>query len=333
LPTRNAPGKLTATDTESNAARRVFNHGDQVRQSETRARSRELAGDEIAYCRRVTREHAKSFYFCAQFLPAPKRDAIYAVYALCRSIDDVVDRGAHRPTAETRAMLDEWRRGLREERGDDVALRAWRAVSARYAIDPRHAEALVDGVLMDLEKTSYADYGELELYCYRVASVVGLMTSKIFGYSSPDALARAATLGHAMQLTNICRDVGEDARMGRVYLPDDEMRRFGVTRAAILESRLDDRFVALMRFQIERARRLYAEAEPGIELLDADCRYTVRLSSRIYEGILDAIERNGYDVLSRRAFVPFARKVAAIPSVYVTTLLAKRAAAGATRMW
>lgn len=275
-----------------------------------------------AECRRVTREHAKSFYFCAQFLPAQKREAIYAVYALCRHVDDIVDRADDRPGDDTRALLGAWRRRLREPGPDDNAtLRAWRHASATYGIDPRLAEELMSGVVMDLTTTRYATFAELERYCYLVASVVGLMTSEIFGYSDARALDHAIQLGTAMQLTNICRDVGEDATLGRIYLPADEMARFGVTVDAILDGRFDEPFVELMRFQIERARALYRAAEPGIDLLDPACRYTVRLSSRIYGQILDRIERNGFDSLSKRAFVPFHRKVATLPAVWIETRL------------
>jgi phytoene synthase len=274
------------------------------------------------YCRGVAREHARSFYFCAQFLPAPKRRAIYAVYALCRHIDDVVDRAASHPDRDPRAMLEAWRSKLRDAGPDDhPALRAWRDASTAFGVDPELAEELMRGVLMDLTVSRYATFAELEVYCYRVASVVGLMTSEIFGYSDPRALDHAVALGTAMQLTNICRDVGEDARLGRIYLPVDELERFGVQEEAIFERRVDDRFVALMRFQLDRARRLYGAAEPGIDLLSADCRYTVRLSSRIYARILERIERNGYDVLSRRAYVPFHLKVAALPVVWIANKL------------
>jgi 15-cis-phytoene synthase len=274
------------------------------------------------HCRSVTRAHAKSFYFCAQFLPPEKRRAIYAVYALCRHIDDTVDHAGARSAHETRALLESWRQRLRDPGPDDSdALRAWRDTSARYSIDAELAEELMRGVLMDLTTSRYATWPELAVYCYRVASVVGLMTAEIFGYSDRRALDHAVALGRAMQLTSICRDVGEDARLGRVYLPADEMERFGVTASAIRYGRVDARFVELMRFQIARARALYRDAEPGIEMLDRRCRYTVRLSSRIYGQILDRIERNGYDVLSKRAFVPFHRKVAALPAVWLETRL------------
>jgi 15-cis-phytoene synthase len=219
-------------------------------------------------------------------------------------------------------VLESWRSRLRDAGPDDhPALRAWRDASHRFGVDAALAEELMRGVLMDLTKARYATFAELEVYCYRVASVVGLMTSQIFGYSEPRALDHAATLGTAMQLTNICRDVGEDARLGRIYLPADELERFGVREEALLAGRVDAPFVALMQFQLDRARRLYRAAEPGIDLLSPDCRYTVRLSSCIYGRILERIERNGYDVLSRRAYVPLHLKVAALPAVWFATKL------------
>jgi phytoene synthase len=272
------------------------------------------------YCGSVAREHAKSFYFCARFLPPAKRRAIHAVYALCRHVDDLVDRAAERPGDATRAILEAWRARLRDAGPDDhPALRAWRDASERYRIDASLAEELMRGVLMDLTETRYATYADLELYCYRVASVVGLMTSEVFGYADPRALDHAARLGHAMQLTNICRDVGEDARLGRIYLPLDELERFGVSEEAVLAGRVEPGFVELLRFQIARARRLYREAEPGIDLLSPECRFTVRLSSRVYARILARIERNGCDTLSRRAFVPLRCKLAAVPAVWLET--------------
>jgi phytoene synthase len=274
------------------------------------------------YCRGVTREHARSFSFCARFLPAAKQRAIHAVYALCRYVDDVVDRAGALPDRDPRETLEAWRSKLRDAGPDDhPALRAWRDASATFGIDAALAEELMRGVLMDLTQDRYATYAELEVYCYRVASVVGLMTSEIFGYSDPAALERAATLGLAMQLTNICRDVGEDAALGRIYVPRDELSQFGVDESAILARRLDERFVELMRFQIDRARRLYADAEPGIALLSRDSRFTVLLSSRLYGRILDRIGRNGYDVLSRRAYVPLHLKIAALPAVWIEAKL------------
>lgn len=284
--------------------------------------ARQQLAEAYALCRNVTRDHAKSFYFCAQFLPAGKRQAIYAVYALCRHLDDIVDTSSGRSADDTRAVLDAWSARLVEPGPDDhPALVAWRDAATNFHIPVDLAEELVRGVLMDLVQSRYATYGELEVYCYRVASVVGLMTSRIFGFTDERALDRAVDLGIAMQLTNICRDVGEDARLGRIYIPLEELERFGVAESDILEGRFSPSFVRLMQFQIERARVLYRSAEQGIAWLSADSRMTVRLSSRIYGQILGRIERNGYDVLSRRAYVPFHRKLATLPRVWLETKL------------
>jgi 15-cis-phytoene synthase len=273
-----------------------------------------------SYCRGVTRTHAKSFYFCAHFLPPEKRSAIYAVYALCRHLDDFVDEAQGRSPDSTRALVEAWRRHLREaDRSAHPVLVAWNDARERFGIDPTHAEELMTGVLSDLAKARYETFEELDLYCYRVASVVGLMACSIFGYSDGRALDCAADLGRAMQLTNICRDVGEDASKGRVYLPSDELERFGVHESTILRRSTNEPFRALMRFQIARARRYYEAAEPGIDLLDRDARFTVRLSSRIYSHILERIERNDYDSLSRRAFVPLGRKLATLPATWAET--------------
>lgn len=289
--------------------------------SETPGSDRELAGA-YAYCRDVTRLHARSFSFCAQFLPAHKRRAIFAVYAICRHLDDLVDDSRGSSEADTRAALERWTARLRDSGADDhAALVAWRDTTTTFSIPVELAEELVSGVVMDLTIARYQTFEELREYCYRVASVVGLMTSRIFGYSDERALDRAVDLGIAMQLTNICRDVGEDARLGRIYVPGEDLERFGVQESEILGGRFSPAFVRLMQFQIERARSFYRLAEPGIEWLSADSRVTVRLSSRIYGQILGRIERNGYDVLSRRAYVPLHRKLATLPAVWLETKL------------
>jgi len=162
---------------------------------------------------------------------------------------------------------------------------------------------------MDVTVRRYATYDELCNYCYHVASTVGLLVSPILGYASPEALEYGVMLGRAMQLTNILRDVGEDALMGRVYLPSEDLARFGYAEDEIFASVRDDRFVALMEFQIARVRAIYLEAEPGIAMLSPESRYTVRLALSLYRRILRAIELNDYDVFSRRAFVPLRSKI------------------------
>lgn len=291
------------------------------------------AGVESAYryCRRVTREHARSFYFCAHFLPREKRRAVYAVYALCRRVDDEVDEAGVRDEQGARAAVERWRAELdavyagRPAHDDDggatfiphsPVLAAWRDMLTRYPIAQELPLELMRGVLMDTYQKSYETWDELRVYCYRVASTVGLMSSEIFGYRRPETLRYAEALGLAMQLTNILRDVGEDLALGRVYLPREDLRRFGVTEDDLRRGLVSDRFRALMRFEIERARALYREAERGVPLLEPDARFTVLLAARLYAAILREIERADFNVFTRRAHLTLAQKLRAAPRVW-----------------
>jgi phytoene synthase len=268
---------------------------------------------ELAYgeARAIAREHGKSFYLSSLFLCAEKRRAVWAVYAFCRTADDIADRAA--PPCERLAALDALEEELRAAY-DGVAhepvLVAFGDAAKRFAIPLEPALALLRGVRMDVLVTRYATEEQLREYCYLVASTVGLLVIPILGTRSPEAARYGVALGRAMQMTNILRDVGEDARMDRIYLPAEELRRFRCSEEAILAQRLDERFVALMRFQIARARAMYDEAAPGIALLDPESRYTVRLALTVYRGILARIEANRYDVFTRRAHVPLRAKLA-----------------------
>ncbi len=272
------------------------------------------------YCRETTRTHAKSFYFCTQFLPRRKRRAIYAMYALCRHVDDAVDACGAQDEATAQRAVAVWREELDAVySGKPVAspvLIAWRDMLRQYAIKHELPLELMRGVLMDTHINRYETWEELRVYCYRVASVVGLMSSEIFGYTKPETLRYAEALGLAMQLTNILRDIGEDARMNRIYLPQEDMQRFGYTESALMRGDASDNFRALMRFEIDRARALYREAEKGIPLLDKDARFTVLLAARLYARILDVIEQNGYDVWTRRAHLSLTGKLCAAPRVW-----------------
>lgn len=272
-----------------------------------------------AYCRQTTRTHSKSFYFCAHFLPREKRRAVYAVYALCRHVDDAVDAAGIRGERDAQAAVERWRAELDavygEGRAASPVMVAWRDMLTRFRIPQELPLELMRGVLMDLQIKRYETWADLRVYCYRVASVVGLMSSEIFGYSEPRTLYYAEQLGLAMQLTNILRDVGEDARMGRIYLPQDELRRFGYMEDDLLGGKLTEAFFALMSFEIKRARSLYHEAEQGIPLLEQDTRFTVLLAARLYARILDEIERNSYDVYTRRAHLSLLGKLRAVPRI------------------
>lgn len=268
-----------------------------------------LAAD-YAACREIARAHSKTFYASSLFLRREKRRAIWAVYALCRTTDDIADRLA--PAAARLDAIARWERAIFDAyagRPRDPILRAFADAAARYAIPIDPVLALLRGVRLDVTTSRYETFEQLREYCYLVASTVGLMVMPILGTGAPEAAPYGIALGRAMQMTNILRDVGEDARMGRIYLPLEDLRRFGVSEESVLAGRPDADFSSLMRFEIARVRAMYQEAEPGIALLSRDSRYTVRLALTLYRGILERIEKNRYDVFRRRAHVPFASKL------------------------
>ncbi|MDB5349906.1 MAG: Phytoene synthase [Planctomycetota bacterium] len=280
----------------------------------------ETAGG-VRICRRITRHHAKTFYFASQCLPHQVRAHAYAVYGFCRWADDGVDCASDAAEAERRLQFA--REALDTAYGHGAAapgLLAFRKTVRERGIPRNLFDALLDGMKMDLSVTRYEDFAALDLYCYRVAGVVGLMMTHVFGFRHDRCLPRAVALGTAMQLTNILRDVREDFERGRIYLPRDEMARFGVTERQIAEGRMDDRFRDFARFQVDRARRLYDEAEDGVRDLIGDAsRLTVRVMGRMYGGILQEIERRDGDVFRSRAFVPMRRKMATLGACQLAT--------------
>lgn len=258
---------------------------------------------------RVTAAHSKSFYFATRFFPKRLARSAHAVYWFCRHTDDIVDEC---PTvAEGRRDLEDWARAVgsafRTGEADDPVLIAFLDAKQRHAIPDEYALDLIEGMRMDLEKTRYEDFDELRVFCYRVASVVGLMMSHVIGFE-PGALPFALDLGIAMQLTNILRDIGEDLERGRVYLPRQEMARFGYSEQDLLNRVRNRAFRELIDFQIARARAFYAKSAPGIEMLSADGRFAVQLASDVYRRILHDIERRDYDVFAQRAYVPSSEK-------------------------
>ncbi len=265
-------------------------------------------------CRRLTRENSKSFYFASFPLPSEKRDATYAIYAFCRTADDIVDEAPPGAEAEARRKLDELRRLL-----DDISSGAipahplWGPLAStihRWKVPVEILAKLVDGVESDLEPRRFSRFAELRDYCFSVASTVGLALCPIFEHDDDAALDYAANMGIAMQLTNIIRDVGADYRMGRIYLPVDELQSFGVSEAGIGEGVIDDAMCELIRFQIARAREYYRRAFHGIRYLRTDgSHWTAFLMGDVYRAILDEVERNHFDVVGKRAFVSLSRKV------------------------
>ncbi|HJZ46940.1 MAG TPA: phytoene/squalene synthase family protein [Roseiflexaceae bacterium] len=257
-------------------------------------------------CFEITRKHSRSFFLSTQLLPPEKRRAVRALYAFCRTSDDLVDQ----PQADAMQTLAAWVSLVHAPQPplDNPVLLAWNDTADRYAVPRALPDELLTGIAMDLTVSRYETFDDLWLYCYRVASVVGLIAMQIIGYRE-GAVNYAIKLGVALQMTNILRDIGEDAQRGRIYLPREDLDRFGLCDEDILNQRHDEAFRALMRFEIERAYRLYEEAWPGIALLSPDGQLAIAAAAEIYRGILGKIGRNGYDVYGRRAYVPLARKL------------------------
>ncbi len=274
--------------------------------------------DAYEACRLVTRHHAHAFYFAIRFLPPVKRRAIWAIYAVCRHSDDLVDRAPATATrAELLARLDRWEQRLRDEETGTPILRAFADARARFGIPVEPLSDLLDGMRMDLTHTRYATWDDLRRYCYCVASTIGLLCTPVLGYDgAAETLEYAATLGVAMQLTNILRDVGADAEMGRIYLPQDELAAFGYGEEQIAARVVDDAFRALMRFQIARARELYRASTPGIARLHRTGRLPVQAAATLYGGILGRIEAIDYRVYTERAALSKWDKIAHLPGIW-----------------
>ena len=261
----------------------------------------------------MTREHARTFYFASHVLgSAVQRDA-YAVYACCRSIDDAVDRAAARGEKvrpEVAGQILERAYGTGGDRPGEEWMPAFRETAARKKIRRVWFEDLATGVAGDAGPVDLQTWQELDLYCYRVAGTVGLMMMRVFGLEDEAAEPRALDLGRGMQLTNILRDVAEDAAAGRIYLPADERRQFGVEREALLQGRPSGRWQEFMKFQVARAREQYQRSEPGIgQLAAGGPRLATWLMRELYAGILDPIEGSGYDVFSRRHALTLGQKI------------------------
>jgi 15-cis-phytoene synthase len=266
---------------------------------------------------RLTRKSRSNFYYAFLTLPRRRRDALYAVYAFCRTVDDIADLGDERGVdrAAQRTELERWRRDVarcyepvgRPEH--PIAAGLARAVS-EFAIPREALLAIIDGVEMDLDQVRYETAEDLYPYCYRVASAVGLCCIEIFGYTDPRAREYAVNLGTALQLTNIMRDVGADARAGRVYVPQEDLRKFGVTTEDLRAGRYSDEFVSLMRHQAARARQFYRAARDAFPTADARSLVAAEIMGRIYRALLDEIEARGFRVFEERVTVPTGRKLA-----------------------
>ncbi len=292
-------------------------------------RMRTLASRSNSYelCRQITAKYAKTFYLGTLLMPEAKRRAIWAIYAWCRRTDELVD--GPQSSTTTNETLDCWERQLEclfaGDPVDDIDV-ALVDTLQQFPMDIEPFRDMIAGQRMDLYRSRYETFEELNLYCYRVAGTVGLMSTAILGVDTSNHTApwnrdkdvlipteEAIALGIANQLTNILRDVGEDARRGRIYIPLEELALFNYTEDDLFKGVVDERWRELMRFQIQRARKFFTLAEKGIRRLCADSRWPVWTALMLYQQILDAIERNQYDVFRQRAFVSGPRKLLCLP--------------------
>lgn len=262
------------------------------------------------YCQQKAATSGSSFYYSFLFLPPERRRAITALYAFCREVDDTVDEIDDPTVARTKLLW--WRKeisAMLQGNPSHPVTKALQPHVATYKLKGEHLQAIIDGMEMDLDQSRYLDYPGLQRYCWHVAGVVGILSASIFGHTQGGTLLFAEKLGLAFQLTNIIRDVGEDGRKGRIYLPVNELQQFNVTAADILNGRHSDRFEQLMKFQIERARKVYQEA---FDLLPKEDRRAQRpglMMASIYRTLLDEIERDGYHVLNQRISLTPIRKL------------------------
>lgn len=289
------------------------------------------AAEAYEHCRQITAKYSKTFYLGTLLMPKAKRQAIWAIYVWCRRTDELVDGPESDFT--TPETLQRWEERLESlfagQPLDDLDV-ALVDTLERFPIEIEPFREMIAGQQMDLYRNRYETFRELELYCYRVAGTVGLMSSAVLGsdryyFTAPwhhqeanyVPTEEAIALGIANQLTNILRDVGEDAGRGRIYLPLEDLARFNYSEEDLFNRKIDERWRELMRFEIKRARKFYREAEKGIRALSRDSRWPVWAALMLYQGILDAIERNDYDVFNKRAFVPQGEKMLYLPVAWL----------------
>jgi phytoene synthase len=274
-----------------------------------------------ALCRRVAHRYGPNFSVGFRFLPRSKRDAVYASYAFCRYVDDVVDENPEQATADIRKSLDAWEEELERcyagspTRPISIALAD---TASRYPIPKESFAGLIEGCRMDLVKKRYADFDELMVYSDLVATTISSMSLAIFGYHDEQAIERGRDLATAFQLTNILRDVGEDTQKDRIYLPQDELARFGVTESDLMQKKRTPAFTELMRFQVQRVRDLYNRAEPLLDLIEPDARRCTCLMGSVYYRILNKIEELDYQVFNDRVGLSLAGKLGLVARTYLT---------------
>ncbi len=268
------------------------------------------------HCKHITRHYSRTFYMASRLLPAEKRRAVHALYAMCRIADDIVDQ-AEDIDSNPLATLEDWYQRLSHQKASihHPVILAWKDTKARFHIPQSYVRQLIDGVALDVQQQRFETFDDLAKYSYRVASTVGLMAMHITGYANEDAIPYAVKLGVALQMTNILRDIGEDWNNGRVYLPQDELHAYGLNEQSLCSGQVTEKWRNFMRFQIDRNRTLYAESLPGIRYLNSDGRFAIAAAAELYQAILSDIEVHDYDVFTRRARVSTFGKLAKLPSI------------------
>jgi 15-cis-phytoene synthase len=262
------------------------------------------------YCQQKAAQSGSSFYYSFLFLPTERRRAITALYAFCREVDDTVDDCTD--TTVARNKLVWWRKeiaAMMQGKPTHPVTQALQPHMAPFALDSKYLLAIIDGMEMDLDQTRYLDYPALQRYCWHVAGVVGILSASIFGATRPETLQYAEKLGLAFQLTNIIRDVGEDARIGRIYLPVNELQQFNVTAADLLNARHSENFENLMRFQTQRAQAAYDEALALLPAADRRAQRPGLMMAAIYRTLLTEVEQDGFHVLQQRISLTPIRKL------------------------
>jgi phytoene synthase len=268
------------------------------------------------HCAAITHQASKTFFIASGLLPPGKREAARALYAFCRVTDDLVD--ALEATETRQANLEAWKTIIKAHTppADNPVAVGWADAQARYHIPRGYTEQLIEGVARDLNQSRYDTFADLASYSYGVASTVGLMAMHIIGYTNTEAIPYAVRLGVALQMTNILRDVGEDWRLGRLYLPLDELAQFGLTEDDIANSNTDARWQAFMDFQIQRTEQLYDESWQGIAMLNPDGRFAIGAAAELYRAILGDIQRHNADVFTRRAHLSALAKLIRLPRIW-----------------
>lgn len=257
--------------------------------------------------------HAKSFAFASKLLPEHKRWATWGVYSFCRYADNIIDKSRNRSISDRIAEIESLKKELdlayAHGESEHPVIKAFICSVKEFNIPIKYAYDLIDGVLMDTDFTHYKTFDDLYVFCYKVASVVGLMMTYVLGFDEQQTLQYAEKMGIAMQLTNILRDIDEDASNKRIYLPVEDLNKYNITVQQIYDRQFDTNLRDLIKFQVQRAKDYYEEAMPGIKRLSKDAQFSIFSASRIYGGILSKIEQNNYNPFLGRVFLPKSQKL------------------------